>query len=223
MVRAGITRAVVGIRHLLHHLRGKAVCALRSQVLQVDVLGEDLQSKVIEVFAFVAPKIIGGRNAPTPVGELGMVEMSQALDLIDVYYEQVGPDMLISGFLQSAKHSDKSQLKPMSQVLSARNQVSYTSLLAVVSQLSQQQDVHQSSKSIYVDDPMDLPICRRIQWISLIKGEFVRAVTNLLLLNSMLLSTAGSVLVEASPHDLFWGGGREEECETQLWKTKYIN
>jgi len=30
-------------------------------------------------------------------------------------------------------------------------------------------------------------------------------------LNSMLLSTAGSVLVEGSPHDLFWGGGREGE------------
>lgn len=27
----------------------------------------------------------------------------------------------------------------------------------------------------------------------------------------MLVSTAGSVLVEASPHDLFWGGGREGE------------
>lgn len=30
-------------------------------------------------------------------------------------------------------------------------------------------------------------------------------------LNSMLVSTAGSILVEASPHDLFWGGGREGE------------
>lgn len=30
-------------------------------------------------------------------------------------------------------------------------------------------------------------------------------------LNSILLSTSGSVLVEASPHDLFWGGGREGE------------
>lgn len=30
-------------------------------------------------------------------------------------------------------------------------------------------------------------------------------------LNSILLSTAGSVLVEASPHDLFWGGGRDGE------------
>jgi len=27
----------------------------------------------------------------------------------------------------------------------------------------------------------------------------------------MLLSTAGSVLVEGSPHDLFWGGGRDGE------------
>lgn len=30
-------------------------------------------------------------------------------------------------------------------------------------------------------------------------------------LKSMLCSTAGSILVEASPHDLFWGGGREGE------------
>jgi riboflavin biosynthesis pyrimidine reductase len=44
----------------------------------------------LQVFAFVAPKIIGGKNAPSPVGELGMVEMSQALDLIDVCFEQVG-------------------------------------------------------------------------------------------------------------------------------------
>lgn len=43
----------------------------------------------MQVHAFVAPKIIGGRNAPTPVGELGMVEMSQAMTLIDVCYEQV--------------------------------------------------------------------------------------------------------------------------------------
>lgn len=44
---------------------------------------------ICQVFAFIAPKIIGGKNAPSPVGELGMVEMSQALNLIDVRYEQV--------------------------------------------------------------------------------------------------------------------------------------
>lgn len=42
-----------------------------------------------QVYAFLAPKIIGGVNAPTPVGELGMNQMTQAIDLIDVSYEQV--------------------------------------------------------------------------------------------------------------------------------------
>lgn len=43
---------VIGMRHPLQHLRGNAVCALRSQGVQVDILGEDLQSKVIEVQRF---------------------------------------------------------------------------------------------------------------------------------------------------------------------------
>jgi riboflavin biosynthesis pyrimidine reductase len=42
-----------------------------------------------QVYAFCAPKIIGGVNAPTPVGDLGMNQMTQAIDLIDVSYEQV--------------------------------------------------------------------------------------------------------------------------------------
>lgn len=34
-----------------------------------------------KVVAFVAPKIIGGTRAPTPVGELGNVEMTQVRHL----------------------------------------------------------------------------------------------------------------------------------------------
>lgn len=49
-----------------------------------------------QVYAFVAPKIIGGKNAPSPVGELGMVEMTQALVLNDVCYEQVHVDFHVS-------------------------------------------------------------------------------------------------------------------------------
>ena len=40
---------VIGIRHPLEHLRGSAIQALRSEGVQVDVLGEDLQSDVAEV------------------------------------------------------------------------------------------------------------------------------------------------------------------------------
>lgn len=39
--------------------------------------------------AFIAPKIIGGITAPSPVGDMGMVEMTQALNLTDVSFEQV--------------------------------------------------------------------------------------------------------------------------------------
>ena len=42
-----------------------------------------------KVMAFVAPKIIGGARAPTPVGELGFVEMTQAVQLEHVTWQQV--------------------------------------------------------------------------------------------------------------------------------------
>ncbi len=64
----------------------------------------------LQVFAFVAPKIIGGKNAPSPVGELGMVEMSQALDLIDVCYEQVGGGFWILFLLVLVKVCSHNQI-----------------------------------------------------------------------------------------------------------------
>jgi hypothetical protein len=45
--------------------------------------------ELLQVMAFISPKIIGGITAPTPVGELGMVEMTQALQLSEVAFEQV--------------------------------------------------------------------------------------------------------------------------------------
>jgi len=61
-----------------------------------------------KVMAFVAPKIIGGSAAPSPVGELGMVEMNQALKLSDVTFEQIGPDMLISGYVHPIPNLNQS-------------------------------------------------------------------------------------------------------------------
>ncbi len=42
---------------------------------------------------------IGGVRAPSPVGELGNVEMTQALTLADTQWQAVGPDMLLTGAL----------------------------------------------------------------------------------------------------------------------------
>ena len=47
----------------------------------------------------VACSQIGGVRAPSPVGELGNVEMTQAISLVDTAWQVVGPDVLLKGTL----------------------------------------------------------------------------------------------------------------------------
>ena len=57
------------------------------------------QGAVQKILAFIAPKIIGGSNAPTPVGDLGFTTMTEALSLERVEVRVVGADCLIEGYL----------------------------------------------------------------------------------------------------------------------------
>ncbi|QQE65922.1 bifunctional diaminohydroxyphosphoribosylaminopyrimidine deaminase/5-amino-6-(5-phosphoribosylamino)uracil reductase [Leptolyngbya sp. BL0902] len=52
-----------------------------------------------KVWAFVAPKLVGGQAAPTPLGDLGIAEMSAALPLHHLTWRSLGPDLLIEGYL----------------------------------------------------------------------------------------------------------------------------
>lgn len=54
---------------------------------------------VDQVLAFVAPKIIGGASAPTPVGGEGRPFMAEAWRLREVQHETCGDDLAISGFV----------------------------------------------------------------------------------------------------------------------------
>ena len=54
---------------------------------------------VHKVYAAIAPKIIGGRNAITPVGGKGIEYMRDAIMLKRVSYEIVGPDVIVKGYL----------------------------------------------------------------------------------------------------------------------------
>lgn len=54
-----------------------------------------------KVMAFIAPKIIGGQDAPTPVGNLGLTRMDQAIALENISFQQLGTDFLIEGDLRS--------------------------------------------------------------------------------------------------------------------------
>jgi diaminohydroxyphosphoribosylaminopyrimidine deaminase / 5-amino-6-(5-phosphoribosylamino)uracil reductase len=52
---------------------------------------------VDEVLAFIAPKIVGGRESKTPVAGKRRELMAQALSLADVRWQQVGEDLLVRG------------------------------------------------------------------------------------------------------------------------------
>ena len=53
---------------------------------------------VDKVAAFIAPVVIGGHDAPSPVGGVGRTTMSQVLRLERVTLEKVGDDILVVGY-----------------------------------------------------------------------------------------------------------------------------
>ena len=71
-------------------------------------LSEALLSEglIDEVVAFVAPKIIGGKSARTPVEGEGVTLMSEAIELEDQIVETVGGDVMISGLVRKSGSRD---------------------------------------------------------------------------------------------------------------------
>ncbi|MFP4410337.1 bifunctional diaminohydroxyphosphoribosylaminopyrimidine deaminase/5-amino-6-(5-phosphoribosylamino)uracil reductase RibD [Coleofasciculus sp.] len=54
---------------------------------------------VQKVLAFIAPKIVGGITAPSPVGDLGLARMTDALTLEQVSWRQLGSDYVVEGYV----------------------------------------------------------------------------------------------------------------------------
>ncbi|XP_021314969.1 riboflavin biosynthesis protein PYRR, chloroplastic isoform X1 [Sorghum bicolor] len=225
-------------------------------------------SVIHKVYAFWAPKIIGGLNAPTPVGDLGMNQMTQAINLIDVSYEQIDRDMLMSGFIEPIP--DLSPVIPSVEEIPSvdpevspyeANIISFYKTWDIFGAFSNfsPHPIHmpdengdyftwptveyyyQAHKFVGVDNPQARDIVQEIKlakspeeaarigrtrqkgFPELVRTDWETTKIDVMYraikckfstyphLTNMLLSTAGSILVEASPHDLFWGGGREGE------------
>ncbi len=64
---------------------------------------------VQKIHAFLAPKIIGGEQAPGPVGNLGFSQMTQALNLTNLQCQAIGPDWLFTGYLAGNPGDDNAQ------------------------------------------------------------------------------------------------------------------
>lgn len=62
------------------------------------LLGSAFEHGLIDrVAAFVAPRLIGGRGAPSPIGGSGLARMQQACHLEQVSYQMFAEDLLIEG------------------------------------------------------------------------------------------------------------------------------
>ncbi len=81
------------------YLYDKGFCSVLWECGGILAASAIAQGAVQKVLAFIAPKIIGGNNAPTPVGDLGFTTMTQALSLERVEMRIVGSDCLIEGYL----------------------------------------------------------------------------------------------------------------------------
>ncbi|OPX84202.1 MAG: Riboflavin biosynthesis protein RibD [Pelotomaculum sp. PtaB.Bin104] len=66
-----------------------------------EVHGCALAEKIVDKAVwFIAPKIIGGREAPGPVGGRGPSDLSGAADLERVKVSRVGPDLCVEGYIK---------------------------------------------------------------------------------------------------------------------------
>lgn len=57
------------------------------------------EGMVQKIWAFIAPKLIGGLDAPSPVADMGLTKMTDALSLERVQWQSVGDDILMQGYL----------------------------------------------------------------------------------------------------------------------------
>lgn len=88
----------VSLPHLLAALGQRQITSLLVEGGGT-VLGSFFSEGLVnKVWAFIAPLIIGGRAAPTPVGGMGVERLAEALRLERVQWRQLGADLLICGY-----------------------------------------------------------------------------------------------------------------------------
>ena len=60
-----------------------------------------LQAGLVDrVYAFIAPKLVGGRDALTPVEGEGFQELDRAVELENIHLRQLGSDVLLTGIVK---------------------------------------------------------------------------------------------------------------------------
>lgn len=92
----------VDLRALLRHLAREGATSVLVEgggTLAASLLAQGLVDKVV---AFIAPVIVGGKEAPTPVEGEGIPTMEKALRLERLTVERLGQDLVLTGYIGGA-------------------------------------------------------------------------------------------------------------------------
>ncbi|MEM9163184.1 MAG: dihydrofolate reductase family protein, partial [Cyanobacteria bacterium P01_F01_bin.4] len=84
---------------VMEHLYGRGLLSVLWECGGTLAAAAIAQGAVQKVWAFIAPKIIGGSQGMSPIGDLGFTQMTQAISIKESKLEKTGPDWLIQGYL----------------------------------------------------------------------------------------------------------------------------
>jgi diaminohydroxyphosphoribosylaminopyrimidine deaminase/5-amino-6-(5-phosphoribosylamino)uracil reductase len=89
----------VDLRKLMHEL---GMLGIQSVLMEggSELNGSAIEAKIVDkIHFFIAPKIVGGKEAKGPVGGKGMERMDSAISLKNMKMEKIGEDFLLSAEL----------------------------------------------------------------------------------------------------------------------------
>ena len=65
-----------------------------------EVLASAFAQRLVDQIAwFIAPTLLGGRNAPSSIGGTGVSRLAQAIRLADMRVRRVGPDLCVEAMV----------------------------------------------------------------------------------------------------------------------------
>ena len=95
----------VALQPLLEELGKRGIISLLIEgggTVHASFVSEGLVDKV---YAYVAPSLIGGRQAPGPLGGAGVEHLVEAVRLRELDVTRLGDDLLITGYVDVHRHS----------------------------------------------------------------------------------------------------------------------
>jgi diaminohydroxyphosphoribosylaminopyrimidine deaminase/5-amino-6-(5-phosphoribosylamino)uracil reductase len=89
----------VSLGHLLRELAARGITSVLVEGGE-RLLGAFFDAGFVDrVVAFVAPKIVGGARAKSPVGGRGVAGPGEAKNLVEVKRRSIGDDVMLEGYL----------------------------------------------------------------------------------------------------------------------------